>query len=158
MSNQDLVTDFMQKINQIDQDHKIDISNITTRNIKNIKLRLILMLEKSQEIFESVVDQQDVNNNYNSLFNILKKQISFLKQEDININKENLAIFLADMLYISYGTAALFEIKLQDCFMEIHKSNVSKISSFTGNPIYREDGKLLYDDSYSPPNVLPFIS
>ena len=152
LNNQVLVKSFMESVNQIDNS-QLDINDLNTKDIKNIKLRLTLMLEKTQELFESILDSDEANFVYSPLFNILKKQIHLLNETDIDIKKEQIATYLADSNYINYGTAVLFNIPLQQCFLEVHKANMTKVTSFVGSPIYREDGKLLYDSSYTPPNI-----
>lgn len=142
----------MQGFNQLN-DTPLDPDNITTKDLKNTKLRLTLTLEKTQELFESLLDSEDYSYSFEPLFNILKNKIQSIGQENININKECLANTLADLLYINYGTAVWSDIPLQKCFLEVHKANMTKLINFTGSPIYREDGKILYDSSYTPPNI-----
>lgn len=142
----------MQGFNQLN-DTPLDLDNLTFKDLKNTKLRLTLTLEKTQELFESLLDSESYSYNFEPLFNILKNKIQNLDQENIDINKEYLANILADLLYINYGTAVWSDIPLQKCFLEVHKSNMTKLINFTGNPIYREDGKILYDASYTPPNI-----
>lgn len=152
MNNQNLVQQFMQGFNQLN-DTPLDPNTLTAKDLKNTKLRLTLTLEKTQELFESLLDSEDYGYSFEPLFNILKNKIQSIGQENININKEYLANVLADLLYINYGTAVWSDIPLQKCFLEVHKSNMTKLINFTGSPIYREDGKILYDTSYTPPNI-----
>ena len=48
--------------------------------------------------------------------------------------------------------------KMQRCevFEEIHRSNLSKLDE-NGNPIYREDGKVIKGPNYFPPNLKKFF-
>lgn len=158
MKNQKLVKDFMLSLGQIDLDKSLDIQNLNTKDVKNIKLRLILSIEKLQELFEAFLETDKVDNDFSPLFNILKNKIKKINEEDIDLEITNIAHVLADLLYINYGTAVLFDIPLQKCFEEVSKANISKISTYTGSPIYREDGKLLYDDSYTPPNIKAILA
>lgn len=65
---------------------------------------------------------------------------------------------LGDMLYILCGT--IIEHGMQDIiepiFDEIQKSNMSKLG-LDGNPIYREDGKVLKGPNYVKPNFDKFF-
>ena len=65
---------------------------------------------------------------------------------------------LGDMLYILCGT--IIEHGMQDVidevFEEIHRSNLSKLDE-NGNPIYREDGKVIKGPNYFPPNLKKFF-
>lgn len=59
---------------------------------------------------------------------------------------------LTDLLYVVYGAGHAFGIDLDECFTEVHESNMSKLGE-DGKPIYREDGKVLKGPNYFPPNL-----
>ena len=61
---------------------------------------------------------------------------------------------LGDKLYILCGTiiAHGLQHKVVDVFNEIHRSNMSKLDE-NGNPIYREDGKILKSNNYFRPDI-----
>lgn len=59
---------------------------------------------------------------------------------------------LTDLLYVVYGTGHAFGIDLDDCFNEVHRSNMSKLGQ-DGKPIYREDGKVLKGPNFFPPDL-----
>ena len=66
---------------------------------------------------------------------------------------------LGDMLYILCGT--IIEHGLQDIiepvFDEIQKSNMSKLGE-DGNPIFREDGKVMKGPNYFKPDFKKFFN
>ncbi|MFC8801355.1 hypothetical protein ACFT2C_26790 [Promicromonospora sp. NPDC057138] len=57
---------------------------------------------------------------------------------------------LADVLYIAYGTADALGIDLPAVFVEVHRSNMSKLDP-DGRVLRREDGKVLKGPGYQPP-------
>ena len=59
---------------------------------------------------------------------------------------------LSDLLYVVYGAGHSFGIDLDDCFAEVHRSNMSKLGE-DGKPIYREDGKVLKGPDFSEPDL-----
>lgn len=61
---------------------------------------------------------------------------------------------LGDMLYILCGTILEhgMQDKIEEVFEEIQKSNMSKLGA-DGNPVYREDGKVLKGPGYFAPNL-----
>tara|TARA_X000001382_G_scaffold2652_1_gene3129 strand:+ start:1175 stop:1579 length:405 start_codon:yes stop_codon:yes gene_type:complete len=59
---------------------------------------------------------------------------------------------LTDLLYVVYGAGHAFGIDLDECFKEVHRSNLSKLGE-DFKPIKREDGKVLKPDTYSPPDL-----
>ena len=83
-----------------------------------------------------------------------KFSIVAIKQKNII----EVADALGDMLYILCGT--IIEHGMQDIiepiFDEIQKSNMSKLG-LDGNPIYREDGKVMKGPNYFKPNFSKFF-
>ena len=61
---------------------------------------------------------------------------------------------LGDMLYILCGTIIEhgLQYKIEEVFDEIQRSNMSKLGE-NGEPIYREDGKVLKGPNYFKPNI-----
>ena len=61
---------------------------------------------------------------------------------------------LGDQLYILCGTILKHGLqhKIAEVFDEIQRSNMSKLDA-DGNPIYREDGKVLKSELYFKPNI-----
>ncbi|WP_323788577.1 nucleoside triphosphate pyrophosphohydrolase family protein [Psychroserpens sp.] len=61
---------------------------------------------------------------------------------------------LGDMLYILCGTIIEhgMQYKIEEVFDEIQRSNMSKLGE-DGEPIYREDGKVLKGPNYFKPNI-----
>lgn len=65
---------------------------------------------------------------------------------------------LGDMLYILCGTILEhgMQYKIEEVFNEIQRSNMSKLGE-DGNPIYREDGKVMKGPNYFKPNIADII-
>ena len=61
---------------------------------------------------------------------------------------------LGDMLYILCGTIIEhgMQHKIEEVFEEIQRSNMSKLGA-DGEPIYREDGKVLKGPGYFKPDI-----
>jgi len=59
---------------------------------------------------------------------------------------------LADLMYVTIGTAITFGLPLEEVFAEVHKSNMSKLTK-EGYVLRREDGKVLKSDQYQEPNL-----
>lgn len=66
---------------------------------------------------------------------------------------------LGDMLYILCGTILKhgMQDKIAEVFEEIQRSNMSKLDK-DGNPIYREDGKVLKSDQYFKPDIATILN
>ena len=61
---------------------------------------------------------------------------------------------LGDMLYILCGTILShgMQYKISEVFEEIQRSNMSKLGA-DGEPIYRNDGKVLKGPNYFKPDI-----
>jgi predicted HAD superfamily Cof-like phosphohydrolase len=65
---------------------------------------------------------------------------------------------LGDKLYILCGTILKHGMQdiIEDVFNEIHRSNMSKLGE-DGNPVLREDGKIIKGPNYFKPNLKQFL-
>jgi len=76
-------------------------------------------------------------------------------EEYMEAEEENdlveIADALADLIYIACGTAVSYGIPLDKIYDEVHRSNMSKLVD--GKPIYREDGKVMKPEGWSPPDI-----
>ena len=63
---------------------------------------------------------------------------------------------LTDILYVVYGAGHAFGIDLDDCFHEVHRSNMTKLGE-DGRPMYRDDGKVMKGPNYEEPDLDQFI-
>ena len=91
---------------------------------KTAMLRLKLILEEYEELETAVEEQHLVG----------------------------IADALTDILYVTYGAGHAFGIDLDECFEEVHESNMSKLGP-DGKPIYREDGKVMKGPDYREPDL-----
>ena len=94
------------------------------------KLRFDLMREENEEYLDAVKDGDLVE----------------------------IADALGDMLYILCGTILKhgMQHKIGEVFEEIQRSNMSKLDA-NGDPIYREDGKVLKSALYFKPNITEIL-
>ncbi|SDW49831.1 Predicted phosphohydrolase, Cof family, HAD superfamily [Lutibacter oricola] len=87
-------------------------------------------------------------------FNLMAEEnLEYLEAAKANDLVE-VADALGDMLYILCGTILEhgMQHKIEEVFNEIQRSNMSKLGA-DGNPIYREDGKVMKGPSYFKPNI-----
>ena len=63
---------------------------------------------------------------------------------------------LTDILYVVYGAGHAFGIDLDECFNEVHRSNMTKLGE-DGRPMYREDGKVMKGPNYREPDLTEFV-
>jgi NTP pyrophosphatase (non-canonical NTP hydrolase) len=74
----------------------------------------------------------------------------------LTVNSADCLKELADLVYVCYQYAANLGWDLDEALDRVHKSNMSKLDD-NGNPIYREDGKVLKSKNYRPPNLTDLV-
>jgi len=85
-------------------------------------------------------------------YNLIDEELKELRQALDERNLIEVADALTDLLYVVYGAGHSFGINLDKCFEEVHNSNMSKLDE-DGEPIYREDGKVLKGPNYWQPDL-----
>ena len=83
---------------------------------------------------------------------MIEEELDELQYGIDNQDMVEIADALTDLLYVVYGAGHAFGIDLDDCFKEVHKSNLSKLGP-DFRPIKREDGKVLKPDTFFPPDL-----
>jgi predicted HAD superfamily Cof-like phosphohydrolase len=87
-------------------------------------------------------------------FNLMKEENEEYLEAAKNGDIVEIADALGDMLYILCGTinAHGLQYKIAAVFEEIQRSNMSKLDD-NGEPIYREDGKVMKSANYFKPDI-----
>ena len=83
---------------------------------------------------------------------LIEEELDELHYAIDNKDMVEIADALGDLLFVVYGAGHAFGIDLDECFKEIHASNMSKLGP-DGKPIKREDGKVLKPDTFFPPDL-----
>jgi predicted HAD superfamily Cof-like phosphohydrolase len=96
---------------------------------KLLRMRLDLITEECSELMEAVAD----------------------------MNMVEVADALADLIYVTYGMAITMGIDLDHILEEVHRSNMSKLGE-DGQPIRRDDGKILKGPDFFPPDISKALS
>ena len=123
----------IESVKKFHNTYKLGYSETPIANLGNSKnkLRFSLMSEENEEYLEAA--------NNNDIIEV--------------------ADALGDMLYILCGTIIEHGMQdiIEDVFDEIQRSNMSKLGE-DGEPIYREDGKVLKGPNYFKPNFKKFFN
>jgi predicted HAD superfamily Cof-like phosphohydrolase len=98
----------------------------------------------------ATLSEADVQLRYNLMKEENEEYLEAAKNGDI----VEIADALGDQLYILCGTILKHGLqdKIIEVFEEIQRSNMSKLDE-NGQPIYREDGKVLKSSLYFKPNI-----
>jgi len=171
MNNFDKVAEFMTKMEQ----------QVNTKPIipdkATLELRYELIREEVEELSRVTnallniyeIESIGLLNFYNDILyhfkNSILKEVSFKEFEEnykeyLELIKKELLIEyadgLTDILVVTYGAGHSFGVDLNECFEEVHRSNMSKLGE-DGKPIKREDGKVLKGPNYFRPNLKKVI-
>ncbi|AJR04651.1 pyrophosphohydrolase domain-containing protein [Siansivirga zeaxanthinifaciens] len=92
-------------------------------------------------------------------FNLMKEENEEYLEAANNNDLVEVADALGDMLYILCGTIIEhgMQHKIEEVFEEIQRSNMSKLGE-DGQPIYREDGKVLKGPNYFKPDIAAVLA
>ncbi|MCE3280143.1 MAG: hypothetical protein K0S44_2334 [Bacteroidetes bacterium] len=93
-------------------------------------------------------------NEYMLRYNLIKEENEEYLDACKNGDLVEIADALGDQLYILFGTILRHGLqhKIEEVFDEIQRSNMSKLDE-NGQPIFREDGKILKSNLYFKPNI-----
>lgn len=123
----------IESVKKFHNTYKLGYSETPIANLGNSKnkLRFSLMSEENEEYLEAANNDDIIE----------------------------VADALGDMLYILCGTIIEHGMQdiIEDVFDEIQRSNMSKLGE-DGEPIYREDGKVLKGPNYFKPNFKKFFN
>lgn len=128
-TREDVVKEFMKAMKQ-----PVGVKNPTA---KLLEFRYNLLLEEVKELGEEIAIAMAETAFKDGIPD--KVMIRILKEA-------------ADVQYVLSGLVVTLDLPMQEAFNRVHKSNMSKLDD-EGNPIYREDGKVMKGPNYAPPNL-----
>ena len=109
------------------------------------------MVEAFHSKFEILVQTtpSDVNEDTKRLrVRLIQEEFDELKEAMVRGDLAAVAKEMADLLYVTYGTAVSYGIDMEPIFEEVHRSNLSKVGGYK-----RADGKWVKPPTYSPADV-----
>lgn len=120
-------------------------------------LNKIMSVHEFHEVFRignadnmTTIGEKDYTLRYNLLKEENEEYLEAAQKGDL----VEVADALGDILYIAFGTLLKHGLhhKIDEVFDEIHRSNMSKLDE-QGQPIFREDGKILKSNLYFKPDI-----
>ena len=146
-SRQNKVKEFMILSGHLDISHDVNLLSLSDKDAKLAKLRLILVLEKVQTLFNSFLTNSSQYKHLDPLFNILLSKIKYLSNSDFDLKIDEIAKVLSDIDYINSGTSSWLGIDSDVVFDLVHDHNLSKLSPISNRNNKRSDGKIIEQDS-----------
>ncbi len=113
------------------------------------------MVEAFHDKFEALVQRipTDVNEDTKRLrIRLIQEEFDELKEAMAAGDLAAVAKEMADLLYVTYGTAVSYGIDMEPIFQEVHRSNLSKVGGYK-----RADGKWVKPLTYSPADVASIL-
>ena len=83
---------------------------------------------------------------------LIQEELDELSDAVADRDMIQIADAITDLLYVVYGAGHTFGLDLDECFHEVHASNMSKLGE-DGRPLHREDGKVLKGPNYFKPDL-----
>jgi len=83
---------------------------------------------------------------------LIREEYEELEEAIENRDMVEVADALADLLYVIYGAGHAFGIDLDECYNEVHSSNMSKLGE-DGKPIKSDSGKVLKGPNFFEPDL-----
>jgi predicted HAD superfamily Cof-like phosphohydrolase len=87
---------------------------------------------------------------------LMREELEELLEAMNNHDLVGMADGLADLLYVVFGTAVAYGIPIDHVFIEVHRSNMSKLGA-DGRPIVGPSGKRLKGPEYRAPEIAPIL-
>lgn len=87
---------------------------------------------------------------------LMKEEVNEYNKAEDNSDITNLAVELADIIYIACGTAVSYGIPLDEVFNAIHQANMNKL--IDGKVIRREDGKIKKPEGWQPADIAGILN
>lgn len=149
---QPLVAKFMTTVGQWDGESKLSFPKPKDeKELATYKLRLKLSIEETFELFEAMLTT-DAYEPFDKLLLEINKYIEQITLDHLDIDPVAIFDSLVDQDYVNIGFANILGLDMEAGFEEVQRSNMTKLDK-DGNPIFREDGKLLKSELYVEPDL-----
>lgn len=148
-NHQELVRDFMIIMEQFNpEDPNVDVTNLTEEDVDTAKLRLNLIVEELDEMFEAFLTSAKYKYTFSPLFSTIQSYIASLQKDDFEIDRVGVTDSITDQDYINSGTGVWLNLPLEKSFHAVHENNLTKVDPITGKVLKRADGKVIKPASY----------
>lgn len=127
--------------------------------LEHVKYNMMTPQEMVTEFHTTFGQPTDAKYEFEGDLDMLRSELvaeEFFEVSDAS-EPEHLLKELADLVYVAYGYAVTFGWDLDEAVRRVHRSNMSKLDPETGEPIYREDGKVLKSSAYKEPDLQDLV-
>lgn len=128
----------------------VDVTNLSEEDVAIAKLRLNLIVEELDEMFEAFLTSDKYKYTFSPLFSTIQSYIAALQKDDLDIDRVGVTDSITDQDYINSGTGVWLNLPLEKSFQAVHTNNLTKVDPITGKVLKRADGKVIKPVSYVP--------
>lgn len=132
-------------VRQFHETYRLPIHSVPDADRERIHLRMSLVAEEFIELVTAAYGKEAGEH-------ASRGWEAARAADDHTRDTVEIADALGDLIYVVYGMALELGIPLPDVLREIQDSNLSKLGG-DGQPIYREDGKVLKGPNYFRPDI-----
>lgn len=86
------------------------------------------------------------------IYSLIHEELMELCDAMDNKDLVGMADALTDIIYVTAQQARVIGLPVDSLLAEVQRSNMSKLGE-DGEPLFREDGKVLKGPNYSPPDI-----
>lgn len=93
-------------------------------------------------------------------YDLLIEEVEEFREACENEDVEKIIDGIGDVIFVAVSAAVErgYAPILEEVIMEICRANISKSGGSIESNVYREDGKVMRSDSYTPPDIAGIIS
>ena len=122
------------------------------------KINMVALFHDTFKIGNRDTPTANIGDEANLRFKLMAEENEEYLEACNNNDLVEIADALGDQLYILLGTILRHGMhdKIEEVFDEIQRSNMSKLDK-NGQPIFREDGKILKGENYFKPDIASIL-
>ena len=122
------------------------------------KINMVALFHDTFKIGNRDTPTANIGDEANLRFKLMAEENEEYLEACNNNDLVEIADALGDQLYILLGTILRhgMQDKIEEVFDEIQRSNMSKLDK-NGQPIFREDGKILKGENYFKPDIASIL-
>jgi predicted HAD superfamily Cof-like phosphohydrolase len=116
-----------------------------------------MTLSKDVLEFMNACDQEVSHVNSELYLNLIKEEYEELLEGVRNNDRVEILDALEDLKWVIAAYSLCMGFDSEGAWNEVKRSNMSKLDPITGKAIKRADGKILKPETFSQPDLTPFV-
>lgn len=118
-------------------------------------MRMIQDVQQFMAAFDQLQNREQLGDLYLKLIKEEYKELTTAVKEKNEVEEFDACL---DLIWVIVGHMIVKGWNVQGGWEEVRRSNMSKLDPTTGKAIHRADGKVIKPETWSPPNLLPYLN